>query len=513
MTDKQVANYYLLEKLGCGAYGCVYKGQHVHISDRFVAVKIFLGDVEEDNEQSIFNREARALNKARHPHILPVLDCGVFTSWVGTRSGYLITELASGGSLLDRLKSAGILPFDQSLSIILQIAEGLQHAHEQQVIHRDLKPANILFDDQDNILIADFGIAVILTSERTKQGIVVGTFEYMAPEQFDGTISPKSDQYALACIAYELFTGQRPFSSNDRSVLMHHHLEVMPMSPETLNPSLPRSAGRVLLKALSKDRNDRYATVIEFSEALRMALSPPSTRAMRNLTWSDRTYFPDLQSPDVDVIPVRRRGHSLPPIKPLREDWEFFDDLAEFKLPHRNGQNVSRHPRKSVVKSSNVNEIPLDHVIMPPIRPSFKVDPPAPHKIVRVSIPRVRSSSPRVVRPNRPFPQSSRPPRDDYSFILYSLSMISTFLSVFLTDISTLLLIVGGLCLSLAIVGLLRTVVYVYYYEGFGPTIVSVFGVSILCVGILMGVVVSPLFYWIGSAPLLAWCLWYQQKK
>ena len=217
MRGEHIAGYRILARLGCGGCGCVYLGQHLRLSNRFVAIKIFTGNVESEEEQTRFLQEAFLLNQLRHPHILPILDSGIEADRLRGDLPYLITEYAPNGSLRDRLEArAGPLRLKEALPILSQIGKALQYAHEHGVVHCDLKPENILFTEEGQALLADFGIAAILSSAKTQQGGVMGTLEYMAPEQFDDKVSTKSDQYALGCIAYELFTGRLPFRARDR---------------------------------------------------------------------------------------------------------------------------------------------------------------------------------------------------------------------------------------------------------------------------------------------------------
>ena len=188
-----------------------------------------------------------------HPHILPVLDAGSHNGFP-----YLITEYCPNGSLRDRLKRqpSRPLPLDEALSILEQISEALQFAHAQNVIHRDLKPENILFNAKGAILLADFGIAKMLDTVGIRQGTIIGTPAYMAPEQFRGLSSRESDQYALGCIAYELFTGKQPFVAPDMASLMFKHLMEQPVAPKQLNAQLPPHIEQAILKALAKERED-----------------------------------------------------------------------------------------------------------------------------------------------------------------------------------------------------------------------------------------------------------------
>lgn len=269
MRGEQIAGYRILARLGCGGCGCVYLGQHPRLINRFVAIKIFTGNVESEEEQTRFLREAFLLDQLRHPHILPILDIGIEADRLRGSLPYLITEYAPNGSLRDRLEArAGPLRLEEALPILSQVGKALQYAHAHDVVHCDLKPENILFTEEGQALLADFGIAAILSSAQTEQGGLMGTVEYMAPEQFDNKVSTKSDQYALGCIAYELFTGRLPFRAHDRSALMYQHLSVAPLPPRQLNSALPQPIDQAILKALAKDREDRYPDVAAFLAAL-----------------------------------------------------------------------------------------------------------------------------------------------------------------------------------------------------------------------------------------------------
>src|SRR5579863_664978 len=205
-------NYQLLDVLANGTYGRVYRGELISPPHTIVAIKVMhSASISSVEERDKFLQEARFLKLLKHPYILPILD-------VGVESGvpYIVTEYASNGSLQDRLRKTGPrpLPMGEAKTILSQVGQALQFAHQQNVVHRDLKPANILFNVRGEALLADFGVATILATSM-KLGTVIGTPHYMSPELFRGTNSKEGDQYALGCIAYELFTGRPPFKAND----------------------------------------------------------------------------------------------------------------------------------------------------------------------------------------------------------------------------------------------------------------------------------------------------------
>jgi len=262
-----IDSYRLGARLGSGAFGDVYLAQHIILTDRLVAIKLMHATYLDSSEAILrFFAEAQILDKLKHPHILPIINVSAYGDLP-----YLVTEYASKGSLRDRLKRQypHLLPVEESIAILAQIGQALQHAHQYNIIHRDLKPENILFNDKGDALLADFGIATILTTASIKQTSTTGTMAYMAPEQFHEMVSKESDQYALGCIAYELFTGHMPFIASNVASLITKCLMEQPIAPRQYNPGLPLHIERAVLKALAKQRTERHADISAFIEALR----------------------------------------------------------------------------------------------------------------------------------------------------------------------------------------------------------------------------------------------------
>jgi serine/threonine protein kinase len=260
-----IGNYRLIEELAEGAFGRVYRAEHMYLTNRIAAIKLLHTRINTKKERDDFLHEARILELCKHTHILPLIDFGIQEG-----TPYLITEFASGGSLRDRLKQASTrpLPLDESLRILRQVAQALHAAHQQNVVHRDLKPENILFDGDGNALLADFGISTILSTKSVKTTAIVGTPPYMAPEQFKGHVSKESDQYALGCIAYELLAGQQPFTAPDFFSMAIKHMTEAPPPPTQFNPRLLAYISQAILKAMAKERHLRFADVLDFANAL-----------------------------------------------------------------------------------------------------------------------------------------------------------------------------------------------------------------------------------------------------
>jgi serine/threonine protein kinase len=265
---KRIGNYDLLRELARGSFGRVYLARHSVLTNRIVAIKLMLSaPLASSEKQESFLQEARFLEMLKHPHILPIIDVSLHED-----IPYLVTEYASAGSLRDRLRHRlpHLLAMEESLKVLLQIGQALHYAHQQQIIHRDLKPENILFNAQGDALLTDFGISTMLSTASIKNVDNGGTPAYMAPEQFRGIISKESDQYALGCIAYELFTGHTPFRAPDFFALGFKHLMESPLAPTEYTPQLPSHISQAILKALAKDRTNRYPDAWAFIKALQV---------------------------------------------------------------------------------------------------------------------------------------------------------------------------------------------------------------------------------------------------
>lgn len=271
----QIGNYRVTSLLASGAFGSVYLARHTILAERTVAFKVLHAVyLNAHDERESFLQEAQLLEKLKHPNILPILDVGISPN----NSPYIIAEYAVHGSLRENIRQqrGRPLPLAEALRILTQVGEALQYAHRQNIIHRDLKPENILFDAQNKVLLADFGIATALVGT-SKVDKIAGTPLYMAPEQFKGVVSRGSDQYSLACIAYELLTGQPPFESADFVAMAYQHLNEQPRPPRQLNPALPSHVEQAILTALAKDRHARYPSVEVFITALQSPTTRPET--------------------------------------------------------------------------------------------------------------------------------------------------------------------------------------------------------------------------------------------
>jgi serine/threonine protein kinase len=270
LTGKQLGPYRVVAQLGKGGMATVFKAFQPSM-DRYVALKVLPRHLaEEDPQFSLrFQQEARVLAQLQNPHILPVFDFGEAEGYT-----YLVMPLVSGGTLADRLQGQP-LPLSQVRTIISQVGDALDYAHSRGVVHRDVKPSNVLMDERGNALLSDFGIAKLVegTQHFTQTGGIVGTPAYMSPEQGMGLkIDRRCDIYALGIILYQMVTGRVPFEAETpMAVLLKHINDPLP-PPRVLNPALPEAVERVILKALAKNPDDRFATASELTQALQAAL-------------------------------------------------------------------------------------------------------------------------------------------------------------------------------------------------------------------------------------------------
>ena len=264
----QLGRYEVLGELGQGAMGIVYKAKDPLI-DRVVAIKtINLGLALDEKEEyeGRFYQEAKAAGRLNHPNIVTIYDVG--------KSGdvaYIAMEFLQGRELRDIMNDGGLLPVDQVLDIVAQVAQGLAYAHEHGIVHRDVKPSNIMVVRDGHAKITDFGIARMASSAvRTQTGMVLGSPKYMSPEQVMGKeIDQRSDIFSLGVMLYEMLTGQAPFNGENVNAIMYQTLNAVPAPPNTLNPAVPEMVNFILAKALAKKVEDRYQNAMDFAVDLR----------------------------------------------------------------------------------------------------------------------------------------------------------------------------------------------------------------------------------------------------
>lgn len=266
-----LGRYELRRRIAQGGMAEVYLGYDRRVR-RQVAVKVLYGRDEAFVRR--FEREASAVGTLSHDHILPLYDFGEQSPWY-----YLVMPYIEGGNLRDYLFKRKRLTLEEAGSFIEQVASALQYAHDHGVVHRDVKPSNILLRPDGYAYLVDFGLAKAMMGAEslTTEGAMVGTPEYMAPEQSNGLNDYRSDIYSLGIILYEMLAGRVPFTADSPVAISLKHIQATAIPPRELNSEIPRSVEAVILKAIGKDPNERYQEAQAFSIAYWNALEQEQT--------------------------------------------------------------------------------------------------------------------------------------------------------------------------------------------------------------------------------------------
>jgi serine/threonine protein kinase len=266
-AGQQLGNYRLIRLVGKGGFAEVYLGEHVFLNTP-VAVKVLHTQLSREDMEKFLN-EARTIARLIHPHIVRVTDFGV-----EGETPFLVMDYAPNGTLHQRHPPGSVLQPATVATYIAQVAESLQYAHNERLVHRDIKPENMLIGRNNDILLSDFGIALVTQSslyQNTQD--VVGTITYMSPEQINGKPRPASDQYALAIVAYEWLCGDTPFHGSFTE-LCTQHMYATPPSLRAKNPNISPELDQVLQTALAKDPHLRFGSVHAFANAFGQAVQP-----------------------------------------------------------------------------------------------------------------------------------------------------------------------------------------------------------------------------------------------
>lgn len=274
MVGNIIGSYRIERKLGEGGMGAVYMGTDLML-EREVAIKALRADLaSQPPVVERFRSEAVTLAKLNHPNIA--------TLYSFFRQGdefFMVLEYVRGVTLHQLITEQGALPPGQALGFFRQVLDGIQHAHAAGIIHRDIKPGNVMLTESGTLKVLDFGIARILGAARTtKAGHLVGTVEYMSPEQVRGqAVDARSDIYALGILLYEMLTGRVPFNAESEFELMKAQIEEPPPPPRELNAAIPPEVEAALLRALAKDPAARFQTVNEFRDGVFSSAAAPTT--------------------------------------------------------------------------------------------------------------------------------------------------------------------------------------------------------------------------------------------
>ena len=312
VVGNKLGKYDIQAEIGRGGMGAVYKGYDAML-DRLVAVKVLAPHLVWEQEfVQRFLREARAAARLKHPNVVTIHDVGQD----GDRY-YFVMEYLEGQTLTERIQQGGRMATDEVLRILRPLADALDYAHQRGLVHRDVKPGNVIVSPAGCVTLTDFGIVRAAQETRlTATGTVVGTPEYMSPEQAKGlAVDSRSDQYSLAVVAYEMLAGQVPFEAESTLALLHKIAYDPPPPLRQARPGLPAEVEGVVVRGLAKEPGDRYGSVSAFVDALE--------QAYRGAKAGEAVSRPEVVAPpgriQTKVLePAVEPGHSTapPPVQP-----------------------------------------------------------------------------------------------------------------------------------------------------------------------------------------------------
>jgi serine/threonine protein kinase len=321
MADRigqQLDKYRVTRLIGRGGFADVYLGEHIYLRTP-AAIKMLATRLSSPDDLENFLKEARIIAQLLHPHIVRVLDFGV-----DGETPFLVMEYAPNGTLRERHRKGTQLPLSTTITYVKQVAEALQYAHSEKFIHRDVKPENMLVGRRNEILLSDFGIALIAQSSRYQSTQdVTGTIAYMSPEQIQGKPRPASDQYSLAVNVYEWLSGEQPFHGSFTELCAQHMFAPPPPLHEKV-PDISQDVEQVVMTALAKDPKQRFGSVQAFANALEQAgrssskaviSSPPSPQPQP--MEAPPTSQAQVEAVPIETPPQPRSAQAVPVETPL----------------------------------------------------------------------------------------------------------------------------------------------------------------------------------------------------
>jgi serine/threonine protein kinase len=308
LRGRTIGQYQILEEIGRGGMAVVYRAYQPSLN-RFVAIKVLPPQLAFDRQfVERFRREAQAAAGLRHPHIVVIYD-------VGHQDGlyYIAMEYLEGHSLKELVEQGGPLDPARAARMVEQIASALDYAHRQGFVHRDVKPANIFVGKGDHVTLTDFGIAKAASgTQLTQAGMLMGTPEYMSPEQAQGQeIDPRTDVYALAVVAYQMLSGRVPFGGTTPHAVLYKHVHELPPPLRSVRPGLPHLLEAVLDRGLAKDPRARYPSAGAFAGALTQATT--GRVSGRGAQPPSRVVVPPATPPVSGVSSPERPARPAPP--------------------------------------------------------------------------------------------------------------------------------------------------------------------------------------------------------
>jgi len=325
-----IGPYRILEQLGRGGMATVFKGYHASL-DRYVAIKaLHPAFMEDPNFLARFQREARVVAKLEHPNIVPIYD---FSEHEGRP--YLVMKFIEGETLKARL-SRGLIEQDELLQVTQAVGDALTYAHQKGILHRDVKPSNVLMGFDGRIYLADFGLARIaeMGESTLSSDKMLGTPQYISPEQAMGKsdLDKRTDIYSFGVMLYEMTTGRVPFCADTPFSVIHDHIYTPLPLPKDVNPNVPDSVQRVLLKSLAKERQDRFGDSQDLVEAFNKAVSN-----------KEIPFAPSIESVPLEPIPEIQES----------EDVVFVQTAAEVNEPDTPSQTKVEIPYAEPKKPKN----------------------------------------------------------------------------------------------------------------------------------------------------------------
>jgi serine/threonine protein kinase len=326
LIGRQLGAYLIQTRLGEGGMARVYKAYHARLR-RDVAIKVILAQIAgQAGFQARFEQEAQVIAQLQHPNIVTVYDFG--ESGIIT---YLVMQYVGGGTLRDQLRDGRPLEIQRAARYALQMARALHHAHIHGIVHRDVKPQNMLVSatDRNQLLLSDFGIAKLFNSSLeatltsltpgalagdhslTNAGQIVGTADYMAPEQVNmRPVDARTDVYALGVVLFQMLTGQVPFQSSSGLGLLYQQVHTVPLSARELNPAVPEMLARITAKALAKAPEERFQSAEAMAQALETALASSTANPYPIVSGDD--YATQLR-PHSNILTYPPQDRSMPP--------------------------------------------------------------------------------------------------------------------------------------------------------------------------------------------------------
>ena len=294
-TNRIIGGRYALRQLiGRGGMAEVHIGSDTRLN-RIVAIKILRQDLARDPIfQARFRREAQSAANLNHPSIVAVYDTGeeAITASDGTavQVPYIVMEYVEGHTVKELLTDGNPVPIDEAVSIVSGVLDALEYAHHQNLVHRDIKPGNVMITTTGKVKVMDFGIARALTDSQatmTQTDAVVGTAQYLSPEQARGEqVDARSDLYSTGCLLFELLTGQPPFKGDSAVAVAFQHVSQLPPLPSSIASDIPEALDRVVMKALAKNREERYADANSMRADLQAAERGASVAAPLATSWN-----------------------------------------------------------------------------------------------------------------------------------------------------------------------------------------------------------------------------------